>query len=106
MTYGATNQWRTNMQNGIEITAAMATMAQLMSIRHVFDDSLQSRGAGVLQYILAIGDGRYLAWQDDDTDEMVVSPLGLWDESNLADVIDDSVPMWFVHEGETPCCEQ
>ncbi|MET3135325.1 hypothetical protein AAKU55_005633 [Oxalobacteraceae bacterium GrIS 1.11] len=54
------------MHNRIEIAAAMATMAREMSIRHVFDDTLKDRGAGVLRYVLAIGTERYLAWHDDD----------------------------------------
>lgn len=55
----------------------MVAMAREMSIRHVFDDSFQDRGAGVVRCVLAIGVERYLAWYDDDADEMVVSPFGL-----------------------------
>ena len=94
------------MQCRIEIDAAMVTMAREMSIRHVFDDTLQDRGAGVLRYVLAIGAERYLAWHDDDADEMVVSPLGLWGAENVVDVIDDAVPVWFVREGDAAGCER
>ena len=94
------------MHNMIEIAAAMTTMALEMSIRHVFDDTLQERGAGVLRYILVIGNERYLAWQDDDSDKMVVSPLGLWDADNLRDVVDDSVRVWFACDGAALCDEQ
>lgn len=86
------------VQNSIEIAAAMGMMTRKMSIRHVFDDTLQDRGAGVLRYVLAIGIERYLAWYDDDADEMVVSPFGLWGAENVADVVDGEVPVWFVRE--------
>lgn len=92
------------MQSRIAIDAAMVAMAREMSIRHLFDDSLQNRGAGVLRYVLAIGVERYLAWYDDDADEMVVSPLGLWGAENVADVLDDEVLVWFVREGEASGC--
>lgn len=86
------------MQSSIEIAAAMVTMTRDMCIRHVFDDTLHDRGAGVLRYVLAIGVERYLAWYDDDADEMVVSPFWLWDAENLADVVDDEVPVCFMRE--------
>lgn len=94
------------MDNMIEIAAAMATMARKMSIRHVFDDTLQDRGTGVLRYVLAIGDERYLAWHDDDADEMVVSPCRLWGAENVVDVIDDTVPVWAAREGDAAGCER
>lgn len=90
----------------IEIDTAMVTMARKMSIRHVFDDTLADRGAGVLRYVLAIGIERYLAWHDDDADEVVVSPFGLWDTENVADAIDGAVTVWFVREGKAFGCEQ
>lgn len=62
------------MQSSIEIAAAIVTMTREMSIWHVFDDTLQDRGAGALRYVLATGAERYLARYDDDVDEMVVSP--------------------------------
>jgi hypothetical protein len=37
-----------SLRGRIEIDAAMATMAEKMSIRYVFDDTLQDRGAGVV----------------------------------------------------------
>lgn len=85
------------MQSSIGIAAAMVTMTRDMSIRHVFDDTLQDRGAGVLRYVLAIGVEHYLAWYD-DADEMVVSPFWLWHAENLADVVDDEVPVFFMRE--------
>lgn len=94
------------MHNMIEIAAAMATMAREMSIRHVFEDTLQDRGAGVLRYVLAIGVERYMAWHDDDADEMVVSPFGLWNAENVVDAIDDAVPVWFVLEGHAAGCKR
>jgi len=92
------------MRRRIEIDAAIATMACEMYIRHVFDETLQDRGVGVLRYVLVIGAERYLAWHDDDADEMVVSPFGLWSAENVVDAIDDAVPVWVVLAGDAAGC--
>jgi hypothetical protein len=82
------------MRSRHEIDEAMVALSRKMYIRHVYDGTLRERGAGVLLYILEIGVERYLVWQDEDSEEAVVSPLGLWDPENVADVIDGEVPVW------------
>jgi hypothetical protein len=72
-----------------ELTAAMAAMTEALSIQHVFDDSLSVRGGGTVRYALQIDEQFYLAWHDDDTAVIVVSPLYLWDVNNLLETIDD-----------------
>jgi hypothetical protein len=91
-------------QDSTELHAAMMTMTYAMSIRHVFDGTLRDRGAGVLRYALVIGVRCYLVWHDDDADEMVVSPVGLWDAENVADIVDATLPTWFLTEGGKPGC--
>jgi len=79
------------MKNGSinDLAAAMTTMSEAMSVRHVFDDSLSERGAGPVQYVLEVGGRLFLAWHDEDTADMVVSPIELWDLDNLLDTMDD-----------------
>jgi hypothetical protein len=73
----------------IELDAAMTAMTEAMSITHVFDDSFSIRGGGLVKYVLEIKQRLFLAWHDEDTAVMVVSPLELWDLNNLLDALDD-----------------
>ena len=91
-------------QSSTELHAAMMTMTHKMSVRHVFDDTLRDRGAGVLRYALVIGVRCYLVWHDDDADEMVVSPVGIWHAENVAEIVDATLPTWFLTEGDKPGC--
>lgn len=93
-------------QNNTELNAAMMTMTHAMSIRHVFDGTLRDRGAGVLQYALVVSVKCYLVWHDDDADEMVVSPVGLWSAENVADIVDATLPIWFFTKGDKPGCAE
>jgi hypothetical protein len=72
-----------------ELNLALAAMTEATSVHHVFDDSLSERGAGTVRYVLE-ADGRlFLAWCDEDTGDVVVSPIDLWDFDNLLDVLGD-----------------
>ncbi len=78
------------MKNCInDLATAMAAMTDATAVRHVFDDSLSERGAGPVRYVLEVGGRLFLAWHDEDTADMVVSPIELWDFANLLEALDD-----------------
>jgi hypothetical protein len=72
-----------------DLAAAMTAMTEAMSITHVFDDCIARRGGGPVMYALEVKEHLFLAWHDEDTDVVVVSPIGLWEANNLLEALDE-----------------
>ncbi|XXG31303.1 MAG: hypothetical protein WJ306_01510 [Ferrovum myxofaciens] len=87
--FNSNGELNMNNRRNNELTLALAAMTEATSVHHVFDDSLSERGAGTVRYVLEAGDRLFLAWHDEDTADMVVSPIELWDFDNLLDALGD-----------------
>jgi hypothetical protein len=87
------------MQNEIEMLGITQALSRATGVRHVYDERLEERGGGPVQSVVTVATQRYLAWLDMDTGDMVVSPVELWDPTNLTEALDDDLPVLSVRNG-------
>jgi len=81
------------MPHSAEMSQLTSTLSRATSIPHVYDETLETRGGGTAYYMVECGGLLFLAWFDEDTQEMIISPLDLWDMENLEDALDDPMPL-------------
>ena len=78
-------------QNILEkFSEAVSRLSDATAVRHEFDVSLASRGGGPVRYVLELDGKPFLAWRDEDTAVVVVTPLEKWDLDNWLDMEDES----------------
>lgn len=79
------------MQNVLEMfRGAVSRLSEVTAVKHEFDATLASRGGGPVRYVLELDDRPFLAWRDEDTAVVVVTPLEKWDLDNWLYMEDES----------------
>lgn len=69
------------------IRSAMHRLNHIVTTPHYFDQEAVTRGAGVIHYMVELGDQLCLAWEDEDTGTMIVSPIVCWALDNMLEAM-------------------
>jgi|GEM_PF-2271300 len=77
------------MSNSAEMSQLTSALSRVTSIPHVYDETLETRGGGPTHCKIECGGMFFLSWFDEDTQEMVISPLNLWDVDDIQDLMAD-----------------
>lgn len=67
--------------------AAMHRLSHIAAIHHHFDEHALTPGAGVIHFMVELGSQLCLAWENDDTGAMVVSPIVCWELDNVLEAL-------------------
>lgn len=76
-----------------KFTAAVSRLSVVTAVKHEFDATLATRGGGPVRYVLEVDGRPFLAWFDEDTAVVVVTPLEKWDLDNWLDLEDEPEPI-------------
>ncbi len=69
------------------IRSAMYRLTHIVATPHQFDQEAETRGAGRIQYMVELGDQLCLAWENEDTGTMIVSPIVCWELDNMLEAL-------------------
>ena len=94
------------MQKQIKMESAMAMLAQATAINHVFDEGAEELGCGPVLYALELNGRLCLVCRDDDTERMIVVPVGCWELENLLEAIDDPLSVLTLRELDSKSLEK
>jgi hypothetical protein len=72
-----------------KLTSAVSRLSKATAVKHEFDATLASRGGGPVRYALEVDGRPFLAWFDEDTSVVVVTPLEKWNIDSWLDMADE-----------------
>jgi hypothetical protein len=73
--------------------AAMHRLSHIAAIHHQFDEHALTPGAGVIHFVVELESQLCLAWENDDTGEMIVSPIVCWELENVLEALSAPWPV-------------